>query len=61
MKGSYLGPSFDDIEIEKKLKSLGATYEKFSEEKLLETTAQKLAKEKTIGWFQRKWSLDLER
>ena len=37
MKGSYLGPSFDDIEIEKKLKSLGATYEKFSEEKLLET------------------------
>ena len=54
MKGSYLGPSFDDIEIEKKLKSLGATYEKFSEEKLLETTAQKLAKEKIIGWFQGK-------
>ena len=54
MKGSYLGPSFDDTEIEKKLKSLGATYEKFSEEKLLETTAQELAKEKTIGWFQGK-------
>ena len=54
MKGSYLGPSFDDIEIEKKLKSLGATYEKFSEEKLLETTAQELAKEKIIGWFQGK-------
>ena len=54
MQGSYLGPSFNDNEIEKKLNNLGATYEKFSEEKLLEITAQELSREKTIGWFQGK-------
>ena len=52
MQGSYLGPSFDDDEIEQNLTSIGATYEKFSEDKLLEITAQELSKEKTIGWFQ---------
>ena len=52
MKGSYLGPSFSDNFIEKKLFDLGAVYEKLSEEKMLETTASELAKEKTIGWFQ---------
>jgi len=52
MQGSYLGPSFDDNEIEKSLSSIGAIYEKFSEDKLLEITAQELSREKTIGWFQ---------
>ena len=52
MQGSYLGPSFDDSEIEKELNNLGAIYEKFPEEKLLEITAKKLSEEKTIGWFQ---------
>jgi len=52
MQGSYLGPSFNDNEIEKHLVSLGATYEKFSEEDLLKITAKKLSQEKTIGWFQ---------
>ena len=52
MQGSYLGPSFNDNEIEKHLASLGATYEKFSEEDLLKITAKKLSQEKTIGWFQ---------
>ena len=52
MKGSYLGPSFTDDFIEKKLFDLGAVYEKLPEEKMLEITASELAKEKTIGWFQ---------
>ena len=52
MQGSYLGPSFNDNEIEKNLASLGATYEKFSEEDLLKITAKELSQEKTIGWFQ---------
>jgi len=52
MQGSYLGPSFNDEEIEKHLISLGATYEKFSEEDLLKITAKELSQEKTIGWFQ---------
>ncbi len=52
MQGSYLGPSFDENEIKKNLTSMGATYEKLPEEKLLEIIAQELSKEKTIGWFQ---------
>ena len=54
MNGSYLGPSFDDEEIEKTLSNLGAIYEKFSEEDLLKITANELSQEKTIGWFQGK-------
>jgi len=54
MKGSYLGPKFSENEIEKYLNSIGASYEKLSEEKLIEITAQELSKEKTIGWFQGK-------
>tara|TARA_Y100000590_G_scaffold255229_1_gene286567 strand:+ start:4570 stop:6408 length:1839 start_codon:yes stop_codon:yes gene_type:complete len=52
MYGSYLGPSFDDITIERNLKNLGAVFEKFSEDELLRITAEELSKEKTIGWFQ---------
>ncbi len=54
MQGSYLGPSFNDNEIEKALSSMGAIYEIFSEEKLLEITAHELSREKIIGWFQGK-------
>ncbi len=52
MQGSYLGPSFDDFEIENDLKRLGAKYTKFSENDLLKIAAEELSKEKTIGWFQ---------
>ena len=54
MQGSYLGPSFSETEIEKNLSSLGAVYEKFSEEKMLEIIARELSEKKTIGWFQGK-------
>ena len=52
MQGSYLGPSFNDSEIEKSLVKLGATYKKLSEQELLAITADELSKEKTVGWFQ---------
>jgi len=52
MQGSYLGPSYNDDQIENDLKNLGANYEKLSEEKLLETISNELSKEKTVGWFQ---------
>jgi carbamoyltransferase len=54
MRGSYLGPSFNEDEIEKSLKRLGATYVKFSEDEMLKITAEELSKRKTIGWFQGK-------
>ena len=52
MRGSYLGPSFNNDEILDKLKTLGADFEKLSEEDLLKITAKELSKEKIIGWFQ---------
>jgi len=52
MQGSYLGPSFNDFEIENDLKRLEAKYTKFSENDILKIAAEELSKEKTIGWFQ---------
>ena len=54
MKGSYLGPSYNNDEIQSKLTKLGAVYKKLTEEDLLKVTAEELSKEKTIGWFQGK-------
>ena len=52
MKGSYLGPKFENETIEIKLKSLKANYKKHSPKDLLLLTANELANEKTVGWFQ---------
>ena len=54
MKGSYLGPSFNNKETEEKLNFLGAQYKKLPEPILIETTAKELSEGKTIGWFQGK-------
>tara|TARA_B100000963_G_scaffold317713_1_gene298316 strand:- start:249 stop:2084 length:1836 start_codon:yes stop_codon:yes gene_type:complete len=52
MRGSYLGPKYENDQIENELKSLNAKYKKYSEEETIFLTAKELAKEKTIGWFQ---------
>ena len=52
MQGSYLGPKFNDDEIEKSLISIGAKYEKVTEENVIKIIAKELSKEKTLGWFQ---------
>ena len=52
MKGSYLGPDFDDNEIESKLNACGAVFKKLSEEELIEEVATALSTEKAIGWMQ---------
>jgi carbamoyltransferase len=52
MKGSYLGPKFDNNQIENDLKSLKAKYKKYSREEVISLTAKELSNEKTIGWFQ---------
>jgi len=51
MKGAYLGPSFDDAEIEQFLKSQGAVYERLDRCDLLKRVAGILADEKIVGWF----------
>ena len=52
MQGSYLGTEFTQDEIEKELKSLGANFETYNYENLINNTAEFLSKEKAIGWFQ---------
>ena len=52
MQGSYLGTNFTQNEIEKELKSVGANFETFSYELLIDKTAELLSNQKAIGWFQ---------
>lgn len=52
MKGSYLGPSFSQDEIERQLKLYGAVFETVTEKEMIERTARALADGKVIGWFQ---------
>ena len=52
MKGSFLGKNFSQQEIEKELNSLGANFETYKYEDLIEKTAELLSKENAIGWFQ---------
>ena len=52
MKGSYLGPKFENNLIEDKLKFLKANYKKQDSNKIILTTAKELSMEKTVGWFQ---------
>ncbi len=52
MRGSYLGPSFTDEEIENKLKFLKGKFIKLPTENLIETVAKEISNGKTVGWFQ---------
>ena len=52
MNGSYLGPKFDDLSIEKNLISLGAKFKKYNNEELITRVASELKNEKIVGWFQ---------
>jgi carbamoyltransferase len=51
MKGAYLGPSFSESEIEAALGRLGAVYTRLDRESLIGRTADLLANEKIVGWF----------
>lgn len=52
MLGSYLGPEFSDAEIVKELDAAGARYTLCTPEKLINSTAEALAENKAVGWFQ---------
>ncbi|MGH7753926.1 MAG: carbamoyltransferase family protein, partial [Gemmatimonadales bacterium] len=51
MQGAYLGPSFTPEAIERYLQSIGARYQRLERDALLARTAQLLASEKVVGWF----------
>ena len=52
MNGAYLGPAFEQPDIERRLSAAGAKFEVLPEEALVEAAAQALAEEKALGWFQ---------
>jgi hypothetical protein len=52
MKGSYLGPEFDQQDIEKELRKAGARFKVLTEDQMIDACAEGLEKEKAIGWFQ---------
>ena len=53
MYGGYLGPSFPQQDIERRLASVGAHFRVIADERdLVDEAADALAEEKAIGWFQ---------
>jgi carbamoyltransferase len=51
MSGAYLGPAFDEADIERFLRETGAAYQRLERTALLEHVAALLATEKVVGWF----------
>ena len=52
MSGSYLGPRFEQADIEKRLAAVGAKFTNHTEAEMIELTAQALADGKAVGWHQ---------
>jgi carbamoyltransferase len=52
MLGSYLGPQFEQSDIEQRLTNLGAKFSVLEDRVLYNTCAQALAEGKALGWFQ---------
>jgi carbamoyltransferase len=52
MSGAFLGPNFAQAEIEQRLTAAGAKFAVLGEDEMIESTAQALAGQKAVGWFQ---------
>ena len=52
MAGAYLGPAYDQTDIEARLKAAGARFEVLDDGKVVSETATALADGKAVGWFQ---------
>jgi carbamoyltransferase len=52
MQGSYLGPEFTQIEIKNCLDEVGAKYEIFNDDSIIDKVAEDLSLGDAIGWFQ---------
>lgn len=52
MLGSYLGPAFEQAEIEKRLSKVGARFTVLDDQSLLDQTVDGLIGGEAIGWFQ---------
>ena len=54
MKCSYLGPKYSNEKIKDILTDIGAKFETFENDKLIDFTTDRLAEGKAVGWFQNK-------
>jgi carbamoyltransferase len=54
MKCSYLGPEYSNEKIKDILIDIGAKFETFENDKLIDFTTDRLAEGKAVGWFQNK-------
>jgi len=52
MQGAYLGPGYEQREIERRLDALGAVYETVDDDEVITTTAEALTEGKAVGWMQ---------
>ena len=51
MAGAYLGPAFDQADIEKRLTAAGAKFSVLADAKLYDQTARALERGDAVGWF----------
>ena len=54
MNCSYLGPEYENEDVEKILKKIGANFKSTNDEEVLDFAVNKLVEGKAIGWFQGK-------
>ncbi len=52
MQGAYLGPAFDNGDIERRLRAMGAVFESVDDDELIALCADALVDGKALGWFQ---------
>jgi carbamoyltransferase len=52
MQGSFLGPGYEESDIEQRLKAAGAVFETLDDSGLIEASAQALTEGKALGWHQ---------
>jgi carbamoyltransferase len=52
MIGAYLGPRYEQADIEQRLKQAGAKFTVLDEAGMIDATAQALADQQAVGWFQ---------
>ncbi len=52
MNGSYLGPQYEQSDIEKRLAAAGARFTVHTDQEVIQLTAQALAADKAVGWHQ---------
>ena len=52
MQGAYLGPQYEQADIERRLTAAGARFQLLGDEDLIERTATALTDGRAVGWFQ---------